>query len=623
MLELLQRILVLALYPILALFFSMVLTWLCIRILPRLGYIDKPGGRHIHKRLIPRGGGIAVITAFFLALGLYSTDIRSGTESSQLFWRLFWPSLLIGALGLADDRFELKSYWKLLVQIITGGLIWYFGDHQMSLFGVPLPPLLSLGFTMGWVIIVMNAFNLIDGLDGLAAGLAVVSAVSMAFWFLLLKVQDNSAVAMLILAGACLGFLRFNFHPAKIFLGDTGSLFLGLIFAVIGLSSLDKAVTMTSLLLPLLAMGVPLFDVLLAIWRRSFRKLLNPEAGGIMDADQDHLHHRLLRATHNQSRTAMLMYLISAGFAVVALTFLLLCHSAPAAGYLVLLIAMVIVVRQLGSVELQVSAKLLENGFSKPRRGLLVNIAHPFYDLAMVTFSLCLTHLLLFQQVELQYYLCSLVSVMLALFLGHNYRVYWLRAGVRDYWNLGFSIVIGSVVAVIFSYLLYERTHLAENTVPYPFLLLVLLFTLLNLVLILLERFMLHYAESFWMRHISQQNDPDSESPRILIYGGGLRCRLFLNTLYCMNQRSYFPAEVVGLVDDASAFRHLHLYGFPVLGKVRDLEAIYRDHPFDWLVLTTTPVPARRQILDDFCRKHSVKLQIFEINLQDETPENN
>lgn len=97
---------------------------------------------------------------------------------------------------------------------------------------------------------------------------------------------------MLILAGTCFGFLRYNFHPARIFLGDTGSTFLGLIFAITGLSTIDRAVTATSLLLPLLAIGVPLFDVVLAIWRRSVRKLLNPHSGGIMDGDQDHLHHR-------------------------------------------------------------------------------------------------------------------------------------------------------------------------------------------------------------------------------------------------------------------------------------------------------------------------------------------
>ena len=125
------------------------------------------------------------------------------------------------------------------------------------MFGWPVPWYLSLTFTAVWIIIILNSFNLIDGLDGLASGLAIVSGGCMTIWFLLIGGHDAEAVTMLVLAGACLGFLRYNFYPARIFLGDTGSTFLGLIFAVIGLSTIDHAVTATSLLPPLLAIGVP------------------------------------------------------------------------------------------------------------------------------------------------------------------------------------------------------------------------------------------------------------------------------------------------------------------------------------------------------------------------------
>ena len=175
---------------------------------------------------------------------------------------------------------------------------------------------------------------------------------------------------MLIMAGACLGFLRYNFHPARIFLGDTGSTFIGLIFAVIGLSTIDRVVTFTSLLLPLLAVGVPLFDVCLAIWRRSTRKLLNPVAGGIMVGVQDHLHHRLLRQTRKQTTAALMMYLLACLFSAVALAFLLLRDSAPAIAYMILLVAVVICVRRLAVVELYDSAELIKRGLSKPHRGV-------------------------------------------------------------------------------------------------------------------------------------------------------------------------------------------------------------------------------------------------------------
>ncbi|MDD3118431.1 MAG: MraY family glycosyltransferase, partial [Victivallales bacterium] len=240
-------------YPLVALSVSAILTFLGIRILPRLGYVDKPGGRHIHKKAIPRGGGIAVIVAFFLALGLYllNSKVSSGVSPGEywfsgkesvgglsLFWRLFLPALPLCLLGLVDDRHELKSWIKLLVQLLVVVVVWLTEDKYV-IFGWVLPVYVSLPLTALWVIIIINAFNLIDGLDGLASGLAIVSSVCMAIWFLLVGKHGAEAVTMLILGAACLGFLYFNFHPAKIFLGDTGSTFLGLIFAVIGLSTMD------------------------------------------------------------------------------------------------------------------------------------------------------------------------------------------------------------------------------------------------------------------------------------------------------------------------------------------------------------------------------------------------
>ena len=257
-------------FPVMALFLSLVFTGICIRLLPKLGYLDKPGGRHIHSKPIPRGGGIAVILAFFITLFFFALDSKLAEGGMKLFARLAVPATVLGILGMLDDRFELKSMVKLLVQILVAGIIWFSGDElRYVVCGIELPWFVSLILCAVWVIGIINAFNLIDGLDGLAAGLAIVSSCCMAIWFLIGGGNPAGAVCMLIMAGACLGFLRYNFHPARIFLGDTGSTFIGLIFAVIGLSTIDRVVTFTSLLLPLLAVGVPLFDVCLAIWRRS------------------------------------------------------------------------------------------------------------------------------------------------------------------------------------------------------------------------------------------------------------------------------------------------------------------------------------------------------------------
>ena len=308
--------------------------------MPKLGYIDNPGGRHIHKKAVPRGGGIAIALSMVVTVFAFALT-RNGTPGIELLKKGLLPAAILLITGLIDDRIELKSIVKLLAQIVVGVLIWYGFDRPMTVYSFVVPKYVSLVITVLWVITVINAFNLIDGLDGLATGLAVISGSCLAIWFLF---RGNiQALFMLIFVGACLGFLRYNFAPAKIFLGDTGSMFLGLFLAVSGGGVLDNAVTFTSLLLPPLIIGVPLFDVGLAVWRRSVRKLLNPDAAGIMDADSDHLHHRILRKKKKHSSTALCMYVISLIFSFLALVLLLVRDFAPAMALLLLLLTVLII----------------------------------------------------------------------------------------------------------------------------------------------------------------------------------------------------------------------------------------------------------------------------------------
>lgn len=605
-------------YPGLALSLSMVLTYLCLIILPRLGFIDKPGGRHIHREVVPRGGGIAIIATFFIILALYIVG-HPGTVSTDIFWRFFWPGLLLTVIGLVDDRFNVKSWIKLLGQIVVVVIVWNYVPHHITVFDWPVPPILTFGALLVWVIIIINAFNLIDGLDGLASGLAIVSSVCMAVWFLLIRGHWSEAMCMLILAAACLGFLRYNFYPAKIFLGDTGSTFLGLIFAITGLSAVDKVVTVTSLLLPVLVIGVPLFDVVLAIWRRSARKLLNPDAGGIMDGDQDHLHHRLYRKNKNQTQTAFTMYLIGCIFGSIALLLLTLGDSAPVIGYVTLLIAVLVMVRQFAVVELIDSAILFQRGFSKPRKGILVNMVHPFVDFFMIGVSYMVVsaswtgH---FQDFILCLYM--FVPVALVLLFSHIYRIYWLRAGLNSYWHLALVIALGSIVSCFCVYVfqldsLRETFKIGERC----FFSGCLLFILLNITLISLERFLLHYAESFWFRKMRFQYGVSEALERVLIYGGGLKCRIYVSYIYCAH-RTEQPVSVVGIMDDDSALHGLRVYGFKVLGGVEQVMQIYEKFPFDKIVITIDSVREHEMdLLLEFCRKTNIQVLHFGISEKD------
>ena len=596
-------------FPTMSLCLSLLFTYVCIRVLPKLGYIDKPGGRHIHETPIPRGGGIAVILAFFISFGCFMLDSRMATDTT-LLGRLILPAAILMVLGLADDRFELGARLKLAVQILVAVIVWTFGEQEYVFGHFLLPWYVSLPFTVIWVIGIINAFNLIDGLDGLASGLAIVSSCCMAVWFLMMGTRGPEAVSMLIVAGACLGFLRYNFHPAKIFLGDTGSTFLGLVFAVIGLSSIDRAVTFTSLLLPLLVIGVPLFDVFLAIWRRSSRKLLDSGAGGIMDGDQDHLHHRLLRETHKQTATALIMYLLGCGFAAIALVIIMFRDSAPAIAFIVLLAAVLIVVRRLAVVELFDSAQLIRRGLSKPHKGVLVTITHPFIDFFIVAFASVFSFYVTAGETPgFRIFLVYFVPVVVMLLISKAYRVYWLRAGLHNYWHLGLMVLLGSLISLSLVYGFFYGELVREYGVD---MLLFCgggaLFTLLNVFLIELERFLLHYAESFLFRRLYLQQQPSEQVCRTLIYGGGLHCRLYINYLASREEK----AEIVGIIDDDVALQGLLVHGCKVLGGLNDIGTVFERHPFGKVVISTDK--ATRENIDElleFCRSRGVQVVKF------------
>ncbi len=622
MVEFLQKYSGLFIYPFVSLFISAILTFVCIRIMPKLGYIDKPGGRHIHQRMIPRGGGIAIVVSFFIALGLAILNSKVNSDSGMtLFWQLLCPAVPICILGMVDDRYELKSWIKLAVQVLVVVVIWMNSSrHNYVILGWVLPWQLSLFLSILWVVVIINAFNLIDGLDGLASGLAIVSSTCMAIWFMLVNRHQYGALTMLILAGACLGFLCYNFHPAKIFLGDTGSMFLGLIFAVMGLSTIGGAVTATSLMLPVLAIGVPIFDVFLAIWRRSTRKLLDPDAGGIMEGDQDHLHHRLFRQTRKQTTTAIAMYLIGCGFAAIALMVIFLRDSAPAVAYIILLIAVLIVIRQLAVVEIFDSAKLIQYGLAKPRHGILVNIFHPFIDFAVIGCSLgvvCWLELWSFH--DLSIFIYAFAPVALLLILAQVYKVYWLRAGLNNYWNLGLVVFIGSLVSCLTVYFLFRREAVDESASGNwleLFLSGCLIFTLLNISLICMERFLVHYGQGFWIRNFYLQYQDCNSRDRVLIYGGGLSCRLYVNYLYCLQKREK-QEEIVGIIDDNDALHGLWVYGFKVLGAPGQIGEIYASHPFDKIIITTLVDNADNiEQLKTFCRERGVGLARINIGIE-------
>lgn len=269
-----------------------------------IGAIDVPkDNRRMHTKPIPRLGGLGISIAFMV-----SALIFGGIHREII--AIIVSSIIIVVTGMFDDTKSLKALTKLILQIICACVV-IFSGVKIEFLGNPFTgELIWLGFlsvpiTLFWIVGITNCINLIDGLDGLAAGISSISAITLAVVSFLNGYQSY-AVIFLCLAGSSIGFLPYNFNPAKIFMGDTGSLFLGFILSVMSIEGTVKTATLIAVIVPVLALAVPIFDTTFAIIRRKL-------AGRpVMEADKGHLHHRLLSTGLNQKQTVLILYMMSA-----------------------------------------------------------------------------------------------------------------------------------------------------------------------------------------------------------------------------------------------------------------------------------------------------------------------
>lgn len=293
---------------ILALLIAVIATPISMMLGHRWGAIAIPGGRHVHKRAVPRIGGLAIYAAFWLAVVFtqsWDLDITS----------LFIGSTMIVGVGLWDDIKDMRPLTKLFWQIAAAAVLVFFG-FSMDLISLPFLGEIKLGWfgsllAIFWIIGLVNTVNISDGLDGLAAGICFMAALLL-FWSANQINEVGSAHLTLALAGSALGFLFYNFHPAKVFMGDTGSMFLGYIIGGISIMGLLKTATVLGLVFPLLVLGMPLTDLTFAIIRRKFH------GQSIGQADRGHLHHRLLDAGLSQRQAVLVLYGMSACFGIAA-----------------------------------------------------------------------------------------------------------------------------------------------------------------------------------------------------------------------------------------------------------------------------------------------------------------
>lgn len=288
------------------------------RLAHRIGAIDVPkDARRMHKKPIPRLGGLAIYLAFIIvSLALNKLTVQNVT--------ILIGSAIIVVLGIFDDRNALGPKFKFCIQLIAAAIPVIFGNLRIEL--ITNPNLLSdhlylqfgamsIPITIIWIVAITNAVNLIDGLDGLAVGVSAIACMTMLAVSLLIN-EVGIAVILAALAGACVGFMPYNLNPASIFMGDTGSTFLGYMLATLSIQGMFKVYAIISFAVPFLILGLPIFDTAFAFLRRilSGRSPFSPDRG--------HVHHRLIDMGFNQKQTVAILYVISAvlGLLAVVLT---------------------------------------------------------------------------------------------------------------------------------------------------------------------------------------------------------------------------------------------------------------------------------------------------------------
>lgn len=293
----------------------LILTPIVIKLCRKYNIVDIPkDSRRVHSKPMPRIGGVAIVTSMLIGFFIYyllTKDIPS-IALNEKFLGYIIGGLIIATMGLIDDLVNLRARYKFFFQLAAGLVVYYFG---IRITGIKIPFIypdmidfawwIDLPLTLLWIIGVTNAINLIDGLDGLAAGITAISATSLLIIFIATSASLEAIIISAVLVGAVLGFLPYNFNPAKTFMGDVSANFLGFTMAVVSILGFAKGYTMIAIIAPVLVLGIPIFDTVFAMVRRFLKgqPMLKPDGG--------HIHHRLIKRGFSQRQAVILLYTIT------------------------------------------------------------------------------------------------------------------------------------------------------------------------------------------------------------------------------------------------------------------------------------------------------------------------
>ena len=587
----------------------------------RLGMVDRPDPRRINKVPIPRGGGVALVFGIFVPyLAFHLATGRpwiQGLSDSQGY-ALAVLGIAITLLGFADDRFSLSPKVKLLGQVVIAVLVWAWAGLGFRVLWSGLPAGIDCFLTVFWVVGAVNAFNLIDGLDGLASGLALIAAIGMAGG-LFFAHNPQATLFYFALTGGLLGFLRYNYNPASVFLGDSGSMFLGFILSTLPLASQAPNSFLVSVGMPFLAMGVPIFDTALAILRRSVRHLLarrlnngSERAGEVMMADSDHLHHRILRSVGlNQRKAAWILYGFALALVATGLVAMLLQSHAAGLWLAALTVASVVIFKD-ARIELFDAGHLLNvvaHAHDSQSRRRLAVLSVPFYvflDILTLVFVFFVCAWALRMKIDIHLFRTDLpvriASVFAFLVFFRTYRTAWSRALISNYMRLFLACVFGAIASSVFIYYWPSTSIFQLKAMTLTFA--VASFT----ALLSLRVFRGLVRDLFYAIDCSRLKGRKDVS-RILVYGTGLRYRAFRREL--VRTTAANSRMIVGLIDDNVYLKGNYIGGIRVCGTINDAPEIINALNADAVVVACQISETWKKVVCEILRPTGVKLTIF------------
>jgi UDP-GlcNAc:undecaprenyl-phosphate/decaprenyl-phosphate GlcNAc-1-phosphate transferase len=578
----------------------------------RSGVVDLPDARRPHKRPTARGGGVALVLgvhAACLVAVLFPWPQLAGALNFVWWQKFALASLVLLVVGVIDDIRGMKPLIKLGGQVAAALIMWFSGTRFGQLLGYDLPAPVDCALVVIWLVAIINAFNLIDGLDGLASGLAVISAVGLC-GILVMQQIPGEVLLLMGFTGACLGFLRYNFNPASIFLGDTGSMFIGFTLGVVSLQTFNKNTFLISMAIPVMVLGVPIYDALLAIWRRSVRSLVNGKntgaKRGIMQPDVEHLHHRLIKSGFSTKRVATFLYVLNGALVTFGLSIMLFQSHAAGIFLIALLAAVYVLLRQLAVIELRETGSAILMGLRRPTHSTFKALAYPVWDMVWLAGSLALIMWVIEEQrvdfwhtwfVDLPIWVTPTFSLLA---LSRTYVTYWPRARLRDVLMVLFWLQTG----ILFSLGLALVIDPEQSS---KWVLRAILIAGISHPVIVTSRLIYRCIDELvlWLK---RQGDAVGETERVLLYGAGVRAQLFLKDRAMKISKKPDGRQILGFVDDEKSLHFQWVYGFLVLGGLKDLPLLVERRKISRVVIVSELSPENRVAVQEITTRSGIKL---------------